>query len=407
MIMINLKFWQYDLFLKNAALKWFVIAFLVRLAAAIAIHLYSLANGFEGFYPLASGHDDIRYWKNANDIINGIPHDYFLNIYPYLLAGLFYITGPDILAGKILNVLLGSLSVYLGVALARDLSYKPGHEDLSGKAVMWAGIMLTFYPAGIFYSTQLVKDPFIVLMGVSALYLMNRLTCNDSVLKKAICGVLILAAVWCLVELRLYTAVLLLFSTAAYILINKRKVFLLILLAAAGVPYFLGYGFFGCDYLAPYFNGVITRLIRLRITTYSGGGSSAGINIDLSSWAGFLKTYLYSYATLMFGPFPWQVRSPVHLAALPEAVGMWLLSPLWLLGIFRIFDGLRRGRVEKETLLMIFSLALVAVIAMYSNNVGANTRLRILPWNAFMIYASLLLPHINLSALRKKGAFRS
>lgn len=399
-----MKHRQWGLLLKNAAFKWFIIAFLLRLGAAVAIHQYSLANGFEGFYPLASGHDDIMYWKNANEVINGILREPFLNMYPYILAGLFYITGPNLLAGKILNVLFGALGVYFGVLLARELSLKKAGEAQSVRTAHWAGIMLTFYPSSVFYSTQLLKDPAIILLAIIALYLMNRIAGIDSHIKKIGCGALLLAALWLLYELRNYSALVLLLSIVAYILIFRRMAFILIVIAAGVFPYFLGYGFFGCDYLVPYFHKAAIGLQNFRETVYSIGGSAAGNQLDFSSWGIFLKTYFFSFATLMFGPFPWQLKSTVHLIAMPEAAVMWLLSPLWFIGIIRLFDGLRRGMADKEVVLMIFSLGLAGAVALFSDNIGANTRLRILPWNVFMIYASLLLSQIKFPTFRKKGA---
>ncbi len=49
-------------------------------------------------------------------------------------------------------------------------------------------------------------------------------------------------------------------------------------------------------------------------------------------------------------------------------------------------------RLEKEQILILVSLLLIGAIALYSDNMGANTRLRILPWSAFLLYVALHPP---------------
>jgi hypothetical protein len=62
----------------------------------LLIHLYSLESGFEGFYPLASGHDDVAYWAISDSIQNGEVFDDVPNFYPFILAILFSVTTRDL-----------------------------------------------------------------------------------------------------------------------------------------------------------------------------------------------------------------------------------------------------------------------------------------------------------------------
>jgi hypothetical protein len=78
------------------ALSWFFIALAVRIFVMLLIHLYSLESGFEGFYPLASGHDDVAYWAISDSIQNGEVFDDVPNFYPFILAILFSVTTRDL-----------------------------------------------------------------------------------------------------------------------------------------------------------------------------------------------------------------------------------------------------------------------------------------------------------------------
>jgi hypothetical protein len=375
---------------KREALFWFIIALMVRSVAAIAIHMYSEANGFRGFYPLASGHDDRYYWSAAIKIFNDSYPDRHVNIYPDILAAIFSLTGPHLFIGKILNVLLGSLSVYLGVALVQELgSNRPADGTLS-RAPHWAGLFLTFYPSSIFYSTQLLKDEFVIMSGLLSLYLAARFT-GLPFSARGFGG----AVIWLLTILfacvfRPYAALALFIPVFMYTIFSGRKwlpvvVILVAVLVCAGI-----FGLSKGAHVGIFKS--IDHVEALRQKVYSAGGSSFGIEIDFKSPVGFIKSYTYSYATAMFGPFPWQLRSMVHLISVPETLIMWLLFPTWLTGIVQLVKNIFLRRLEKEQILILVSLLLIGAIALYSDNMGANTRLRILPWSAFLLYVALHPP---------------
>ncbi len=155
----------------RAVMHWMVVAFMVRFVAAILIHLYSLASGFNGFYPLASGADDNTYWAASLDIYNGTGFTYSLNLYPMVLAGFYHlIGGPSLLLGKMLNVLAGAVTVGVGVLIVQELTRGRYPRAVRRRTAKWAGMLLTFYPSLLWYSTQLVKDPILILMIMPALF---------------------------------------------------------------------------------------------------------------------------------------------------------------------------------------------------------------------------------------------
>jgi hypothetical protein len=368
---------------------WFSVALAIRLVATVLLHLYSYRAGFEGFFPLASGADDSGYYYVAAAIYNHEPFAFLANAYPLVLAALFEITGPSILAAKFLNVLAGALTVYIGVLLAQALSEGTTTWRVRNRAMHWTGCFLCFYPSALFHSTQILKDAILVMLGIWALYLEVRFLRRPRLLPI----VLWMGALGGLFLFRGYATLTLALSLLLFTLRWRRRWLIPIVVLAAVVPYVAGLGLFGATYIGPWLNP--ERLDTFRTSAYSVGGSAAGIRIDYSSPLAFLATYSYSFATAMFGPFPWQVNSAVQLIALPEAMVMWLLVPIWGKGILDLFR--RRQKLDRRAaLLVVSSLVLMGAVALFSDNIGTNTRLRLLPWSMFFVYAALRLPGVRL-----------
>lgn len=372
----------------KAAMRWFVTAFCVRILATLLIHLYSIHAGYGGLYPLASGADDITYWNLSQDIYNGVPIAYVSNSYPFVLAAFFHFTGgPNLLVGQLLNAVVGAVSVGIGVLIVEELARNQPSRKVRRRALAWSGALLTFYPSLLWYSTQLVKDPILVMLGMAALYF------QICFLRRAnpqwIAGWLL--ATGGLYFFRPYAAIALALSLFFFVVRFNRRWLIPSLILVGVVPLGLGMGPFGWRYIAPLLD--TSNISAFREQQYSVGGSSAGITINYSNPLTFLATYSYSFATAMFGPFPWQISAAGQIIALPEAIGMWLLSPLWV-GALRDLWRQRKNRDRdghRDLLLMLFSLVLVGSVALFSDNIGANTRLRLLPWSAFLLLASLRL----------------
>ena len=370
------------------ALSWFFIALAVRIFVMLLIHLYSLESGFEGFYPLASGHDDVAYWAISDSIQNGEVFDDVPNFYPFILAILFSVTTRDLLIGKFLNVIADASTVYFGVLITHELlnNINKFQRDLEF-SVKYTGLLLTFYPSGLFYSTQLLKDPLLVLFGILNLYL------SILIFKRPKAYLLIL---WTFSLLgvyvfRSYAAIGLLLSLILYILfmwnVKKSKkivAFILIIIVCSLVAYVLGQGIFSIERILPLIN--TEEIARQREFAYSTGGSSTCVVIGYNNPFVFMYTYGLSCLTVMFGPFPWQLNSLVQIIALPETILMWVICYHLLRSQF---SKINQPKTKKETLLLIFSLVLIGIVAFFSDNIGANTRLRVLPWISFVIYTSI------------------
>jgi Dolichyl-phosphate-mannose-protein mannosyltransferase len=376
--------------INNAALLWAFLALIIRLVIGLAIHIYSLSAGFQGFVPLSNFGDDIYYWDVAKQLLIGVVPDDLPNFYPWAVAAIIAVCGDNLFAGKFLNILLNSITVYFACLITIEVS--KGLE-LSKKAVRHAtkltGLILALYPSQVFYSTQLIKDPFLVFFGILNLY------STIMMLKGKGKGFWI---VWLLTffgafTFRPYAAIALVLSALIYLIFVwetklSKKVFVVMLALAisAVAPLALGKGIFALDYILAWTDA--EKVSEFRDLGYSTGGSSLDLAIDYSNPLSFLLTYGLSFATAMFGPFPWQIKAPIHLTAFPEAI---LSSLTFAYLLSKKSKYAKKNENGSDKLLLIFSIVLVAMIAFFSDNIGSNNRLRLLPWDVFFIYASIFV----------------
>lgn len=365
----------------DLVLFWMSVAFLVRFGAFVLTHLYSLNAGFGGFYPLPSGADDRYYYEAALRLLQGAGPMELPNAYPLLLSLLFAAFGPNIFMAKFSNILLGALGVGLGVWLAETLAMRRSSLWALSRPGNVAGFFLTFYPSAVFYSTQLLKDSLIWFLGLLAIYL-NILLLFRPRLWHYMGFALVLFFLW---SLRPYVVFVLMGAMGMYFLLKRVRLKDLLIMGSFffAVPWLLGWGPFGWKYLSPLLSP--ERLARFRAEVYGIGGSSLGIELDPTHPFRFLLGWLYSSATVFLGPFPWQVDGLMEAIAFLEVIYIWPLVAVWLLGLRHL-----RNPGPPE-LLLLFALILGFGIGIFSDNLGANTRLRLLVWGALIIYAAVRL----------------
>jgi hypothetical protein len=376
---------------------WAFVAFILRLIVGLAIHIYSVNAGYKGFVPLASYNDDVLYWEVSNALYSGNTPEFVPNIYPVFLAYFFQLTSPSILGAKFLNILSNVFSVFFGVLLVRDICSTLSLSKRQAKLAMnVSGLLFSIYPSQLFYSTQMIKDPFLIFFGMVNIYV--SLCILRSRLTFFLC-LAWLATFLGLLSFRPYAALSLLISIISYLLFvwktkTTRKIIVIIMIVglSAFLPSILGLGFFASDYIGPFLNP--EKIAEFREVGYSIGDSSTDIVIDYSSPVSFLLTFGLSSLTTMFGPFPWQIKSAVQLIAFPEAAfALLIVMTVSLSKLKRRKPQPKPGGLQKNSneiiLINLFCFTLICMISLFSDNLGANTRLRVLPWNLFIISASI------------------
>ncbi len=379
--------------LYRPAIVWASVAFGVRVATAIALHIYSVEAGYQGFVPLESGADDRYYFETGAALAAGADVDVTMlpNIYPYLLAALFRVTGPDLMAAKLLNVMISALGVYFGVLAARIVartSRLTHYEER--KVANISGALLAFYPASVFYSGQLVKDTIIQALSLCLLVALLHMFTSRRHARLASALVAIVGLVL-LFWLRGYLAVALLAASGIYVIASRSRPGwkLGVLLGIVVLPYVVGFGPLSLSALSRWLDP--EWLADWRANVYGIGRSSLGIWLTPGDPVGFLMGWAYSFISILLGPLPWQVSSSTVAIGLLDSFAAWVTMAV-LLGQLPPFGSrLLKLKLQPGDLVFLFALILAGGIALFSDNLGANIRLRLPVLSALYVYVSPML----------------
>lgn len=371
----------------------FGLALFVRIAFLLFFHYFSIARGLGGFYPLQSGSDDLYYFSHASRIsslnfLEILQHPVLAPGFTKLLAFIFKIFGSSLLVGKVFNVLLGVVAVCFVYRIAKNLN--PGNAFLIAS-------LCALYPASVFYSTQLLKDTLFCLVFLIAVYLAVLAFKAKSITRVYVYLFLFFGCVIYLYFIRNYAAVLLVFAFLVSLLILDIRKFLY------SLPFWVTGALVVLIIFPSHIEHVLAivqnpeRIAEIRAVGYSHGGSAYGIRFGgdlVNNFYGYLLSFLY----LLFGPMPWHVKSLAHLVALPES---FLLVTLVVPAVLGFGDALINHKKE-NLFILLTALFYLAFVASFSDNAGANTRLRMIGIILIMIVSRF---EVFKSKSEKKSSF--
>ena len=338
--------------------RLFLVALGVRLAAAALFHWG--IGGNEGYiYDDASTYDRLawtlaRAWHiPAAAAVNVGSLNYLLDdIYPRLLAGLYFLIGHATAAAIVINTVLGASSVYLVYRISA-LLFGP-------VTARWAGWLTAFYTGFWLWEMMTLKDPlflFLILLFFLGLYrLWNNLVLPDKTPVRILRGAgwaAVMIAVYLLTgQLREYIPVVLAGAVGLVLLVeflkNGRPIRWVLVIGSALVLLVA---------LWPKISAHI--LIDVAITPDSALFQIAEIPDSktvgsFAAWilahpAGFVKymgltmfsTALAPYAWLLPGTLPEVPRFETYMIAFP---GMWMWYFLLPFSILGIREAVRRSR---------------------------------------------------------------
>lgn len=344
----------------------FSITILIHVGLVLVVH-------YSQFYPFGGARDDLFYhrvavliaerFKEGNFSLAGISMPHW---YPVFLGSLYTITLPEILIGKATVIWLAGISAILIYLIVREI----------GGSKKWA-FLIAFcgsnaYPSYLFYGSLLRKDTLVIPLALLGVLLIIKLIIS---FRWKIFFLFIITS-GLLTTLRIYAgfALSLAFFLSWFLTFRKRRLGNTIACVIITVPIWgymaqvLDYGFLGIrttrKLLDPEF------IVHFRRTQYSIGGSSAGIKADFSSPKAFIKYYFPSFINVLLGPLPWQIKETRHLYSLIEVIP-------WYLFLFFIVRGARNLFTLKTSMPpLIYGIGLIGAIALFSDNLGANSGLR-------------------------------
>lgn len=401
LFLLALAFWLFSKL--NIKEKDILILFLI----AFSIHLgLVLVQYYTHFQPFGSGSGDfVDYNLNAQEISRRLHQGDFSteglmrssNDYPVFIGYIYALTIPNMLIGQLFNAWLAALIVILSYLIVIEIG---GNK----KGAFLVGLIVNFYPSLIFYGSLLLKDAavvFLVLLGMLFVIKMIR----KFSWKMFSIFYLVLA---CVTNLRFYLGYAVMFSFIlswflfGSLQFKKRILYLLIIIPLFGFlpQFFAQEGYWGLKSLKTFVNPrTITyyrevvyappELVSIPQNTQpvgqegelpsqpspqpQGPGSSFVVKTGFGDNFTFLLNSSKSFIYSLLGPFPWQLKYKKHLFSLLETIP-------WYFFLFFIVKGisLRFRRNYKDFLpLIFFSLILLGTLAIFINNFGILTRIRI------------------------------
>ncbi len=362
----------------------FLTTLFIHLIAVLSIHYADIQPFGSG-----SGGDYILYQRQAQEIALRIHRaDFSLqglgigHYYPVIIGYIYALTLPEMIIGQLFNVWLSGISVILVYLMVREI----------GGSKNWAfltGLIVSIYPSYLFYGSLLLKDGLVVLLALSGLMLSLKLIKNFS-LRNFIIFFIILTG---LIHFRFYIGCVLLFTfifcwlMLGKLNLKKKLIYGTVIVFLLGFsPQISGYGYYGIYTIEKYLNPQTSTYYRE--TAYvppvqsspteaqppppGGMGSSLVVKLEFDNPLMFVVNYLKSFVYVLLGPLPWQMKYPRHFLALFETIPWYFLLFFIIKGIVA---SVKSYRIAVP--LIIFSLGVFVILALFLNNFGIVTRIRI------------------------------
>ena len=354
-------------------LRLFLIALFLRIIVGTTIFVFHGQDFFGGdawTYDYF-GYQQLRGWagdsyaqSQANLFIGkGIGSGWGM---VYLVAGIYEIVGPNMLAVQYLNAVLGAVTAPIIFICAKEVFN-------NSRVAKIAGIAVAFYPSLVLWSSQGLKDGPIVFSLALSILATLKLGKKFSLTYLA----LLIAALFCVLALRFYVFYMILIAVAGAFVIGIRAMSAQSVARQVVVMMVLG---LSLTYLGitRYANvqyeqyGTLEQLQRSRLDASTSATSGFGKDVDVSTTGGALSTIPLGMVYLLFAPFPWQLGSLRQSLTVPEMILWWCSFPLMVLGVWFSV----RHRLRQMFPILIFTSMLSLAYSVFQGNVGTAYRQR-------------------------------
>ena len=350
----------------------FVGALVVRLAFGIFLHVYDLRIFFGG--------DSITY-----HLLGGVISDYWLGLVDpretayqyatmtsrpgwgmnYLVAGIYMITGKNILAAQ-------SFCAVIGAATAPMVYFLAEKVFGNRRVARTAAFAVAFFPAFVIWSAQLLKDGIVIFLLVLSITMVLQL--QEKFSYAAV--IVLISSLFGIITLRFYIFYMVGVAVAGSFIVGSSNKSTSILRRAA-VLTLLG---LGLTYLGVIRNASVdfekyADLERVQLSRFDlarSAESGFSEDADVSTAEGAITTVPVGFAYLMFAPFPWQVSSFRQAITVPEVLLWWALIPFMIAGIIYAI----KHRLKSTFPILFFSAILTLAYSIFQGNVGTAYRQR-------------------------------
>ena len=296
---------------------------------------------------------------------------------------IYFLFGPYPLFMQLVNMILSVGTVAITFYTARLVF----NNELVGR---WSCLLVAFFPSFVYWSCMMLKDPLAIfaisLMALSLVSLIRSFSFRWLCVLLASLLMILLIRDYLFYVLVILCAVSLSLATVRRIRQLTFRMFLVVM-ALGFLPYFLGQGFMGHEFVdnSTYFDMDYINSTRVAIGDHGSGRIFD--DVESAVWGGGIVNDLRLLLTGLFFFFVsidlTSLGSVRQMMALPEVLIFLLLLPALAKG------WLRAWRRHRQTALPVVILAcgLVAVYTSATTNMGAlfRWRMQAMPFFVMMI----------------------
>ncbi len=341
---------------------WTVVSFLAHLLVASVIT--------HGGLQLIFGPDAPHYHSGAQEIVrhwkDGLPLPSYLPAgktgFYYLLAICYWVFGPHVSVGLVVNAALAAAIVPLMTDSTRRLFGTDAARHVPPLIVLIPGLFL--------WTAQLLKEAPILFLIAVAVYFAVRLVERVALAPLIGLGV----AFVLLFTFRAWIGLVLAAGMIAGIVVDARQ-----LVAALGrgigviavVALFtivLGLGYSGYE-VAVNSDLEGANTVRQDLAAASTGYAA---DADISTPRGAVSYLFVGLPQFLFGPFPWQFSSARQLPVVPDVCVWWALLPATWRGLWEC----RRRPDLRASVLVLPAIGLTLLLTLAIGNFGTMVRER-------------------------------
>lgn len=378
-------------------LRLFIAALSTRYLLAFAIFFSSQQNFFG---PDAETYDAFGYALYQSWIGEVDPTAYWLVRYTsftssgwgiyYFVGAVYAAIGRNPLAMQLLCAAIGAVTCVVVYSICRMIYPEQ-------RVARIASLMIAFSPSMILWSSQFLRDAPIVLFLCLCTFYALRLRERVDALNLA----MLFLSLFGLYALRHYAAYILFVAIAGSLILAAREITPWRVLQGGLLVLGIGFAF-------TYFGAseVLTTKLDLQFiqsgrewsarVSESGFGGDVDIT-DARSAIGFLPIgILY----VLFAPFPWMITNLRQLITLPELIVWWALTPVMISGLWHAM----KKHLRESFVIVIFTIGLTLVYALYQSNVGTAYRHRSQLYVFFVLFISIGLDLRRAARARKRAS---
>lgn len=350
----------------------FLAALVARLLLGAFIHVLDAR---EFFGPDATTYDFLgwrlaEYWNGNAGLEDPMVRRALATAGPgwgmyYITAAIYYLFGKNIFAAQ-------SFCAVFGAATAPMVYFCAVTVVANKKVAKIAALFVTFFPAMVLWSSQLMKDGLVIFLLVLAMTMVLRLHAKFNL--PAL--LTLVFALFGIFSLRFYIFYMVTAAVVGSFVVGlsgsvpamARRTAVLILVGI------------GLTYLGVIRNatvdlerfGTIEQLQASRSDLAQSAESGFFEDVDISTTEGAVTVLPIGFLYLMFAPFPWEMSNFRQAITLPEVFVWWALMPLLVSGLWFAL----RHRLRAAMPVLLFTLMLTIAYSLFQGNVGTAYRQR-------------------------------